>query len=247
MDDRSNLTVQLKQAGPIALAVELSCKEGELLALIGPSGSGKTTTLRAIAGPYRPAEGLVTCSGEIWLDTSRGINLPPHKRRVGFVFQNYALFPHMTALHNVAAAMGHRPMGERRKRARELLGLVHLDGLEARRPAELSGGQQQRVAIARALARDPQVLLLDEPFSAVDRPTRRRLQNELAELRKAVRIPIILVTHDISEAAGLADRMCVIDRGETLQVGYPAELMAAPANRRVALALDLPGAEEMAR
>lgn len=237
------LHVRLKQAGPIPLAVEFSCADGELLALIGPSGSGKTTTLRAIAGLYRPAEGLVASRDAIWLDTSRGIDLPPHQRRIGLVFQNYALFPHMTAIDNVATALGHSPRGARRDRARELLSLVHLDGYEERRPAELSGGQQQRVAVARALARDPVVLLLDEPFSAVDRRTRRKLHAELAELRRLVRIPIVLVTHDIDEAADLADRLCVIDQGETLQIGTPAEMLAAPAGSRVAAALDLPTAQ----
>jgi molybdate transport system ATP-binding protein len=243
VDERYDLCVQLRQAGPIPLAVEFSCREGELLALVGPSGSGKSTTLRAIAGLYRPGNGRVTSGSAVWLDTARRIDLRPHQRQVGFVFQSYALFPHMTALGNVVAALGHRPVGERTKRAHELLALVHLDGFERRRPAELSGGQQQRVAVARALAREPAVLLLDEPFSAVDRRTRRKLHAELKELRQAVRIPIVLVTHDIDEAAGLADRMCVIDKGETLQTGRPADLMAAPASPRVAAALDLPDEE----
>jgi molybdate transport system ATP-binding protein len=185
----------------------------------------------------------VRCNGSIWLDTKRGLDLPPHRRPVGLVFQTYALFPHMTALGNVVAALGHRPARERVARARDLLTLVHLAGFEARRPAALSGGQQQRVAVARALAREPAVLLLDEPFSAVDRPTRRKLHGELAELRQSVRIPIVLVTHDVEEAAALADRLCVIDHGETLQTGRPPELLARPANARVAMALDLPDAE----
>jgi len=243
MDERG-LSVQLRQAGPIPLAVDFSCAQGELLALIGPSGSGKTTTLRAIAGVYRVRDGRVSCGGAVWLDSKHGLDLPPHRRRVGFVFQNYALFPHMTALRNVVAALGHRPASERGPRARELLATVHLQGYEERWPAELSGGQQQRVAVARALAREPAVLLLDEPFSAVDRRTRRKLHAELAELRQSVSIPIVLVTHDIEEAAGLADRMCVIDRGETLQTGRPAELLAAPASSRVAAALDLPDADD---
>jgi molybdate transport system ATP-binding protein len=239
-DMHGGLHVRLRQTGPIRLAVEFSCDQGELLALIGLSGSGKTTTLRSIAGLYRPREGRVRCNGSVWLDTGRGLDLPPHRRPVGLVFQTYALFPHMTALGNVVAALGHRPAGERVARARDLLALVHLGGFEARRPAALSGGQQQRVAVARALAREPAVLLLDEPFSAVDRPTRRRLHGELAELRQSVRIPIVLVTHDVEEAVALADRLCVIDQGETLQAGRPAELLARPANARVEMALDLP-------
>jgi molybdate transport system ATP-binding protein len=146
----------------------------------------------------------------------------------------------MTALDNVRAALAHRPSKQRIERARALLRLVHLDGLEDRKPAALSGGQQQRVAIARALARDPAVLLLDEPFSAVDRRTRRGLHRELRELRAAVSMPIVLVTHDLDEAADLADALCVLDRGETLQIGATAEVLAAPASERVREALDLP-------
>ena len=234
------LHVRLRQAGPIPLAVELSCGEAELLALVGPSGSGKTTVLRAVAGLYRPQHGKVTCAGASWLDTDSGLDLPPHRRRVGLVFQSYALFPHMTALGNIVAALHHRPAAEREERGRALLALVHLEGLEARRPAELSGGQQQRVAVARALAREPDVLLLDEPFSAVDRRTRRKLHEDLAELRQSVHVPIVLVTHDIDEAVALADRICVLDCGESLQTGKPAEVLAAPASERVAAALDLP-------
>ncbi len=243
MDESRGLHVRLGQDGPIPLDVELSCGEGEMLALVGPSGSGKTTILRIIAGLYHPQRGTVSCNGMRWLDTAARIDVPPHLRRVGLVFQSYALFPHMTALGNVVTALGHRPAAERHTRARALLAQVHLEGLEDRRPAELSGGQQQRVAIARALAREPEVLLFDEPFSAVDRPTRRKLHAELAELRKSVHAPIVLVTHDIDEVVALADRMCVLDRGETLQAGLPAELLAAPANLRVAIALDLPSAE----
>jgi molybdate transport system ATP-binding protein len=233
------LIVALRQTAPIPLDVALSCAAGEMLALVGPSGSGKTTVLRAIAGLYRPAEGRVLCAGDVWLDTSAGIALPPHRRRAGLVFQHYALFRHMTALANVAAAMGHRPPAERPDEARRLLALVHLDGLEQRYPAELSGGQQQRVALARALAREPQVLLLDEPFSAVDRRVRRELHAELAAIRAAIRVPIVLVTHDLGEATGLADRLAVIDRGEILQVGAPRDVVAHPASARVAAALDL--------
>jgi len=241
--DKSGLHVRLKQPAPIKLDAELSCGEGELLALVGVSGAGKTTILRVIAGLYRPQQGYVACGEPTWLDTEHGLDLPPHRRRVGLVFQSYALFPHMTALGNVMTALGHRPLEGRTQRARAFLAQAHLQGLEDRRPAELSGGQQQRVAVARALAREPAVLLLDEPFSAVDRPTRRRLHAELAELRQTVRIPIVLVTHDIDEAVALADRICVLDRGETLQTGRPADLLAAPANARVAFALDLPDAQ----
>ena len=233
------LSIRVAQDAPIPLDARIECAAGELLALVGPSGSGKTTILRCIAGLVHPSDGRIVCGGETWLDTSRNLYLPPQRRTVGIVFQDYALFPHMTAIENVMAAMSHVPAAMRVKRAQELLALVHLSGLEDRRPAQLSGGQQQRVALARALARDPNVLLLDEPFSAVDQVTRRRLQCELAQLRRAIRVPIILVTHDLEEAALLADRMCILHHGRTLQTAPPAELLARPASPLVARLLDL--------
>ncbi|KQW18098.1 ABC transporter [Afipia sp. Root123D2] len=233
------LRVIVEQSGPIPLAAELVCAPGKLLALVGPSGSGKSTILRAIAGLYRPGHGRIACNGAVWFDAEKGIDLPPHRRSVGLVFQSYALFPHMTALGNVVAALGHLPPDARIERGRELLRLVHLDGLEERRPSALSGGQQQRVAVARALARDPDVLLLDEPFSAVDRRTRRRLHSELQELRAAVSMPIVMVTHDLDEAAALADVLCVLDQGETLQTGRPSDVLSRPTSERVREALDL--------
>jgi molybdate transport system ATP-binding protein len=240
VSEKLGLVVRVQQSTPIPLAADLTCNAGELVALVGPSGSGKTTILRTIAGLYRPHKGYVSCGGKVWLDTVARCNLPPYQRRVGLVFQSYALFPHMTALGNVTAALAHRPSGERVSRARALLKLMHLDGLEARRPSTLSGGEQQRVAVARALAREPEVLLLDEPFSAVDRRTRRGLYDELGDLRTKVSVPILLVTHDLDEAAKLADRLCVLDRGEILQTGRPADVLAAPVSARVRGALDLP-------
>ncbi|WP_150287553.1 ABC transporter ATP-binding protein [Rhabdaerophilum calidifontis] len=233
------LTVRLKQAAPIPLDVDLSCSAGDVLALVGPSGSGKSTILRTIAGLYRPVAGHVTVKGTSWLDTARKIDLPPHKRRVGFVFQNYALFPHMTALGNVVAALDHLPRDERTARGFQLLELVHLGDFEGRKPAELSGGQQQRVAVARALARDPDVLLLDEPFSAVDRVTRQKLYTELRELSRALPIPIMVVTHDFDEAARVANRMCLLDRGTILQTGTPRDVLARPASVQAARLVDL--------
>lgn len=233
------LSLRLQSASPIALDLEMSCAPGELIAIVGPSGAGKSTTLRAIAGLYQPQQGLVRCAGQTWLDTASRLALPAHLRRVGLVFQDYALFPHMTALGNLLAAMGHVPSKERVPRALKLLERVHLSGLEERRPAELSGGQQQRVAVARALARDPAVLLLDEPFSAVDRATRRRLQAELATLRQSLAIPMVLVTHDLDEAVALADRMVLMHRGRGLQTAAPAEMLLRPASAEVARLLDL--------
>jgi molybdate transport system ATP-binding protein len=232
------LSVALRQRRPIPLEAALAAKPGELVALVGPSGAGKTSVLRAIAGLLMPDAGRIACAGETWFDAEAGIALAPQRRRVGLVFQNYALFPHLSALENIAIAMGERPVAARAERARFLLDLVHLGGLEDRRPRELSGGQQQRVALARALARDPKALLLDEPFAAVDQVTRRKLQRELLSLRRKLAVPILLVTHDLEEAAILADRMILIHRGQTLQDGPPREVLRRPASALVARLTD---------
>lgn len=236
----AGLCVSLHQPGPIPLAADFTCAPGELLALVGPSGSGKTTLLRAIAGLYAPRTGRVECSGEAWFDHAAGINLTPQRRRVGLVFQDYALFPHFNAEANIAVALGHLPAHERRDQARLWLSRVRLEGLERRLPRELSGGQRQRVALARALAREPRVLLLDEPFSAVDQVTRRRLQRELAMLRERLNIPIVLVTHDLTEASALADRMCVLHGGRALQQDTPEAVFRYPESPEVARLLDRP-------
>ena len=235
---RLGLRVRLRQEHPIALDVAFECGAGELLALVGPSGSGKTTVLRCIAGLATPRDGEVTCNGETWLATGRSEAASPQQRRVGLVFQHYALFPHLDALANVASAMSHQPRRERAARARALLARVNMEGLEARRPSELSGGQRQRVALARALARDPRALLLDEPFSAVDQLTRRRLRLELAQLRREIRIPMVLVTHDLDEAQLLGDRLSVLHHGRTLQTGEMQEVLQHPASAVVARLLD---------
>lgn len=230
----TGLHVQVRATAPVALDLELHCAPGQVLALVGASGAGKSTALRCIAGLHRPGHGLVRCAGRTWLDTAGGVDLPPYQRSAGLVFQDYALFPHMTALANVAAAMGHLPRRERTARARGLLALARMEGMEDRRPAELSGGQQQRVALARALARDPAVLLLDEPFSAVDRPTRQALQADLALLRRQLAIPVVIVTHDLDDTLMLADEVAVLDAGQVLQRGSPAEVARHPAVPRVA-------------
>jgi molybdate transport system ATP-binding protein len=237
----AGLKATLHQEGPIALDVELSVAPGEILALVGPSGSGKSTTLRAIAGLYVPSGGRIVCNGSVWLDRETGINVPARERRVGMVFQSYALFPHLTAVENVMEALGDLRPEERYAQARALLRRMHLEGLEDRRPALLSGGEQQRVAVARALARRPDVLLLDEPFSAVDRVTRRRLRRELMELRRELPMPVILVTHDLDDVIRLADDMCVLHAGRILQTGAVEQVMARPASATVAELLDLSG------
>ena len=228
------IRVHLKQKGPIPLDATLQCAPGQVLALVGPSGSGKTTVLRAIAGLLRAGEGEIHSNGDCWFDSQHDIHIETRRRRVGYVFQNYALFPHLSALHNVMEAMLELPVAEREQRARDVLARVRLAGLEDRVPAALSGGQQQRVAVARALAREPQVLLLDEPFSAVDRATRQRLYRELAELRRDLAMPVILVTHDLDEALMLADQLCVLHQGSTLQTGEPYAVMTRPDSVEVA-------------
>jgi len=233
-DPAGGLRATIRQAVPIPLDADLSCGRGEVLALVGPSGSGKSTLLRCIAGLHTPMEGRIACNGETWFDAGSRVNLSTARRRIGMVFQHYALFPHLSALENVREGMDDPGGPGSRERGRELLRKVHLDGLEMRKPHQLSGGQQQRVAVARALARDPQALLLDEPFSAVDRSTREKLYGELAELRRELKMPVVLVTHDLEEAAMLADRVSILSRGKTLQTAPPLEVMERPASVEVA-------------
>ena len=241
------LQVRLRNTAPMRLAAQFDCDAGELIALVGPSGSGKTSLLRAVAGLLQAPglQGTVQVGDEFWFDSARGLRLSPQQRCVGLVFQHYALFPHLSALDNVtlgACPLADQP--ERRARGLALLERLGLGPLAQRRPSQLSGGQQQRVALARALLRvtwaETQrrqhcgVLLLDEPFSAVDAPTRQTLYRELAALRQEVSTPMVLVTHDLSEARRLADRVVILDEGETLQSGPPAKVFASPRNARVA-------------
>lgn len=228
-----SLNVRLKADGPIPLDLGFEVKSGEVLALVGPSGSGKTTVLRSIAGLWTPQTALITCNNQVWEDTANDVTVPNHKRRVGMVLQSYALFPHMTAAANVVAALGHLPKSERRTEADRLLALVGLSDEARRYPAELSGGQQQRVALARAIARQPDVLLLDEPFSAVDRPTRERLYAQITELRSLLPMPVVFVTHDMDEAQRLADRLAVIDKGTLVAEGGASEVAIDPRAMRV--------------
>ncbi|MGZ8260455.1 MAG: ABC transporter ATP-binding protein [Caldimonas sp.] len=230
------LSVRLAQGAPIALDVGLHCDSGELVALVGPSGSGKTSVLRAIAGLMRVAEGRVSLGEEVWLDTALGVEVAAERRPVGMVFQHYALFPHLSALQNVCLALPH---GVAPETAGQLLTDMQLANLAHRLPHELSGGQRQRVALARALARSPKLLLLDEAFSAVDQPTRQALYEELVKLRERISIPIVMVTHDLREARLLADRLCILERGVTLQDGAPEQVMSRPRNARVAALVGL--------
>lgn len=233
------LSVRVQQTSPVPLDAALTCGPNELLALIGPSGSGKTTLLQIIAGLRPCKSGEIKVGDDVWLATASGVCKSPQERGVGLVFQDYALFPHLTALDNVAIALGRIPKAQAREQASALLARVHLQGLEARRPHQLSGGERQRVAIARALARSPRVLLLDEPFAAIDRMTRVSLRSDLMELKAALSIPIVFVTHDIDEAMQLADRVTILDRGNCLQSGTPDEVRDRPASDRVVKILGL--------
>jgi ABC-type sulfate/molybdate transport systems ATPase subunit len=209
-----------------AFRLELALEVERTLALVGPSGAGKSSVLRVIAGLARPPHGRVAYGDEVWLDTGRKVFRRPDERRVGLVFQEYALFPHLTVRQNVAYAG--------RARVDELLERFHIAALADARPAELSGGEQQRVALARALAREPDVLLLDEPLSALDAHTKSAVRLELSELLRDLGLPVILVTHDFEDAAALADEVGVLVGGKLRQRSTPAELVARPLDAFVA-------------
>ncbi len=205
------------------LDISFSCPDGKILVLIGPSGGGKTTIVRMIAGLEKPDEGRIACHGATWFDSQRGIRLPPRRRHLGYVFQEYTLFPHLTLWGNAAFAA---PEKREVEALMELFGIAHLRN---RMPHGVSGGERQRCAICQALARRPQALLLDEPFSALDAATRRTLREALKSLRQIRSFPIVYVTHDIGEALSLADEMLQIVEGrldgrwlERMASGRPA-------------------------
>ena len=217
--DSGVLSVSIESRTPVALDVSFSCAPGDVLGIYGPSGSGKTTILRTVAGLHRPSSVRVVVGTSVWSDTASGTFVPPHRRAVGLVFQDYALFPHLTACDNVMTALTHRPRAERRAMAARLLEQVDLANKQTRRPAELSGGERQRVAVARALAREPAVLLFDEPFASVDRTVRRRLQDLLDTLRRTTVTPVLLVTHDFDDIVRLASHLLVLEAGRTIASG----------------------------
>jgi molybdate transport system ATP-binding protein len=198
----------------------------ETIALVGPSGSGKTSLLRAVAGLERPRTGRIALGGEVWLDTGRGIQVSPERRRVGYLPQDYGLFPHLSVAANVAFA-------GRRERP-DLLERLRIAHLASVLPAQLSGGERQRVALARALAREPRVLLLDEPFGALDAITRQHVRDELADALADLRLPTLLVTHAFEDATVLAHRIGVLDHGRIVQLGSAADLLTNPATVLVA-------------
>jgi molybdate transport system ATP-binding protein len=222
------------RVGALELDVALEVAAGECVALAGPSGAGKTSVLRTVAGLLSPLQGRVACGEKVWLDTARGIGLPAERRRCGYLFQEYALFGHLSAWRNVAYALHESPRAEREPRARALLERFGLGERADARPATLSGGERQRVALARALARRPAALLLDEPLSALDARTRTAAARELGAVIRDAAVPVLLVTHDFTEAALLADRIAVMDGGRVLQQGTASALAAAPATAFVA-------------
>ena len=208
----------------------------ETLALVGPSGAGKTSVLRAVAGLYKPDHARIELSGRTLIDTERHVNLPPESRRVGMMFQDGALFPHLSIARNVAYGLRPRPRRRRERRARtdELLARYGIAELRDARPGRVSGGERQRAALARAVATTPDILLLDEPLSALDSVTKARVSRELAQWLAELSLPTILVSHDYADVAGLADRIAVIDAGRIVQTGTAADLQRAPASPFVA-------------
>jgi molybdate transport system ATP-binding protein len=205
----------------------------ETLALVGPSGSGKSTILRAIAGLLGPDRGRIVHDGRVLLDTSRGVNLSPDARRIGLVYQDGALFPFMTVEQNVAYGV-RADRSARARRARSILDRFGIGGLAASRPGDLSGGERQRVALARAVASEPEILLLDEPLSALDAVTKAEVAAEIDTRLRELRLPTILVSHDFADVVALAGRVAVLQEGRIVQVGPSSELVEAPASGFVA-------------
>lgn len=234
------LKIKVSQTLPNPLQINIECAPGELHALVGPSGSGKTSVLRTIAGLSNASFGKIECSNQVWFEANdlQGTtkSLSPAERSCGFLFQQYALFPHLSALQNVCIPLQNSGYENTKRKAiaQDWLNHMGIAELSERMPHQLSGGQQQRVALARALVKKPNALLLDEPFSAIDAPTRQSLYKILAELRHDLHIPILLVTHDLREADLLADHITVIDQGIGLQTAAPQTLFRKPRNSRVA-------------
>ena len=214
----------------VVKGLNLDIEEGEFVTMLGPSGSGKTTCLMMLAGFETPT------NGEIYLDGKVISNIPPHKRGIGMVFQNYALFPHMTVYENLAFPLRVRkiPKDEADKKIDKALSMVSLHGFEARMPMQLSGGQQQRVAVARSLVFDPQVVLMDEPLGALDKQLREHMQFEIKRIADNLGITVVYVTHDQTEALTMSDRVAVFDDGRIQQLAPPAELYESPKNSFVA-------------
>ena len=223
------LTVQIqKRYGDFLLNVDFTAENRQALALLGASGCGKSVTLRCIAGVDKPDRGRISLGGQVLFDSEAGVNLPPRKRRVGFLFQSFALFPHMTVARNVAVCLGSQENRRRRARTAELLALLHLEEQAELYPRQLSGGQQQRAALARILAAEPRALLLDEPFSALDSFLKWQLEQELREVLDRFPGPVVWVSHDRGEVCRNCPRVCVLEAGASAPVTTMAELMSRP-------------------
>jgi len=222
------------RVGVFHLETDWVVEPGQVLVLFGPSGAGKSTTLRAIAGLLRPVRGHVEVGGQVVYDGDDGTWVPTHKRRLGYLTQQYHLFPHLKVAANIAFGLPEHNSTVGRERVSELSSLFELEGLEERYPWELSGGQQQRVALARALASRPAILLLDEPFGSLDAELRRTLHRELRSMLVQSPVPVMLVTHDREEALALGDSVQVVNEGRTLVTGNPLEVLGQPGQGRVA-------------
>lgn len=224
--DQFDLAVRL-QAGP------------ERIVVFGPSGAGKSLTMRTLAGLVAPDAGVIRVAGRTWFDSDRQINQPPQARRVGYVPQNYGLFPHLSVAGNVAFGLHRLPRQQRAQRVIRILQVMHLAEQADMRPGELSGGQQQRVALARALVTEPDLLLMDEPLGALDATLRERLRQELRQVQARFGIPTLLITHDLAEAYSLAERLVILDRGQVVQSGRRDEVFRRPASPEVARVLGM--------
>jgi molybdate transport system ATP-binding protein len=227
----SNGKKDIKKSFMLDVSFEM---ENELVVLFGPSGSGKTTLFKCISGIMEPNDGKITVGTKVYYDRDRKINLPIQKRNLGYVFQSYTLFPHMTVRKNIECGLKGWEKEAREERVMEMLSLLHIEELETRYPSQLSGGQKQRVALARALAPKPEIILLDEPFSALDMEIRTELAEKIKNLQNKIGIPLLFITHNLEEAFLLADRILILHGGKAQQFGTPEEILFHPQNRHVA-------------
>jgi len=222
-----------KNLGNFSLNVSLTLRKG-ITVFFGPSGSGKTLTLHTVAGLVEPDSGVVRVNGEVYFDKKRGVNLPIHRRRIGYVFQESSLFPHMTVFDNIAYGISGLSPGGKKERVRLMIERMRLSGLENNFPHQISGGQKQRTALARALAASPLLLLLDEPFASLDNPVREKLRLDLLTIGREEHIPLIFVTHDVEEAFVLAEELVVLNDGRVEQTGNKEDIFYRPQTHKVA-------------